>query len=191
MLITGIRHQITAELDTHRSAKFMRYLIHYLQMFAFLGVMMPVIIVVDYFCNPKMKDEVVINKYYHVLDNMSQMEYHFFTGSYHFLSDVIFYENTNIEDHINLICTPIFKTVTHVTNRTEKVEYKCKPHSVYSWPILVAGLTFVFSIIWMTKTWGWFRKRKQIKYDSIINVGIMNAIMSFFIIIATFFNILH
>jgi len=191
MLIPGIRYQLNAELDTHRSSAFMRYLIHYLQMFAFLGVIIPIVIGVDYFCDPQAKEEKVVNKFYRVMDSMNQIEYHFFTGSYHFISDVIFYENTNIEDIITLIRTPIFKTVTYVTHRSDRAEYKCRPHSVYSWPIIVAGLTFVCSIIWIIKTWRWSRKREQIKYDSMINLGIINAILCAFTIVATLFNILH
>ena len=191
MLITGIRHQINDELDTYRSSTFMKYLIHYLHTFALLGMIIPIVIGVDYFCNPKTKEEKVINKFYQVVDNTGQIEYHFYTGSYHFLSDVVFFENTNIEDHVALICTPIFRTVTCVVNRIERIEYRCKPQNVYSWPIIVACLTFICSMIWITKTWGWNRKRKQMKYDSMINLGIINAILCLFIIIATFFNIMH
>ena len=191
MLIAGIRHQISAELDTHRSAAFLRYLIHYLQMFAFLGVIIPIVIGIDYFITPQTKDEIVTNKFSIIINDMNQIEYHLNTGSYHFLSNVIFYENTNIQDHVTLVCTPIFKTVTGVINRTERAVYKCKPHGVYGWPIIIAGLTFICSIIYIVKAWGWIRKHKQIKYDSVINLGIINSLLCIFIIIAVFFQILN
>ena len=192
MLIAGIRHQISAELDTHRSARFLRYLIHYLQMFAFLGVIIPIVIGVDYFSAPQSKYEIVTNKYSIIINEMNQIEYHFNTNSsYHFLSNIIFYENTNIQDRITLVCTPIFKTVTNVLNHSEREVYRCKPNSVYGWPLIIAGLTFICSIIYFIKAWGWIRKCKQIKYDSVINMGIINSLLCIFVIIAVFFQILN
>ena len=191
MLITGIRHTINSEVDTRRSATFMRYLIHYLQMFAFLGAVIPIVIGVDYFCTPQTIDEIVTNKFYVVIDQMNQTEYHVSTRSYHFVSNIIFYENIGIEDHITLQCTPIFKTVTNVIKHADSVDYNCKPSNVYSWPLIVVVITFACSIIFIVKTWGWIRKRKQIKYDAVVNLGIINALLCMFVIFATFFRMLN
>ena len=127
MLITGIRHKINAEFDSRRSALFMRYLFHYLQMFAWLGIIIPILIGVDYFCVPKTKDEIVTNKFYKSWDNMIHAEYHLFTDSYHFLSDNAFYENTNIKGKITFYHTPIFETVTFVSTTAGANVYICKP----------------------------------------------------------------
>ncbi|MCL2312162.1 MAG: hypothetical protein FWC41_06715 [Firmicutes bacterium] len=189
MLITGIRHAISTELDTRRSSIFMRYLYQYLEMFAFLGIILPIVIGVDYFCVSKLKDVTVTNKYYQVMDNLNQIEYYFYTDSYRFLSDVIFYENTKISDKITLHRTPIFHTVTCVTSSSDQLVYMCKPTNVYGWPFIIVALTFICSIIFIIKTWGWMRNSEFIKYDSMINMGIINAILCIFIIVAVLCHI--
>ena len=191
MLITGIRHKIASELDSSRSAAFMRYLAHYLQMFACLGIVIPVLIVVDYFNVPQTKEEVVVNKFYQITNGQHQIKYHIYTDSYHFVSDATFYENTNIDAYATLVRTPIFKTVTSVISYVDRIEYKCNPHSIYGWPIIIAILTLIFSVILIIKTWSWIRKHKHIKYDKVINLGIINAMMCAFIIVAVFFRILN
>ena len=191
MLITGIRHLISAELDSRRSTTFVRYLLHYLQMFAFLGVIIPIVIGVDYFSPPQTKDVIVTNKFSFVIDDLNHLEYHISTESYAFRTNVIFYENTKIQDHITLVCTPIFKTVTNVITHAKQSDYNCKPNGVYGWPLVIVCLTLMCSAIYMIKTWGWIRKRKQIKYDSIINLGIINSLLCIFIIIAAFFGIMN
>jgi len=191
MLITGIRHAINSELDIRRSAVFMKYLIHYLKMFAFIGMILPVVICVDYFCDSQTKDEIVTNKYYQIIDNLNQIEYYFNTGSHRFLSDIIFYENTNVGNHITFHLTPIFKTVTNVSHQSNRIVYICKPTNIYGWPIIIVGLTFICSIFVMIKTMTMRKKTEYIEYDSKVNVGIINAILCVFTIIATYFHILH
>ena len=190
MLISGIRHAISSELDVRRSAVFMKYLIHYLEMFAIIGVILPIVIVADFFYAPQTKDEIITNKYYQVMDNMNQIEYYLYTGSYRFLSDIIFYENTNISDHITFNYTPIFKTVTSVSRKNNQLVYTCKQQSIYGWPIIIVALTFICSLIVIIKSI--LRKKPDdIEYDSKVNLGIINSIMCVFIILATFFHILH
>ncbi|MDR2914122.1 MAG: hypothetical protein LBV74_04725 [Tannerella sp.] len=189
MLINGIRHKLGSEVDARRSASFLRYLIHYLQMFAFLGVIVPILIGVDYFIVPETQDETVTNKFYQVMDNLNQIEYHFFTDSYRFISDIVFYENTDIGDQIILYRTPIFKTITNVSHQAEQGVYICKPTSIYGWPLIVVGLTFICSLIMIIKTWGWIRKRNHVKYDSVVNLGVINAFLCVITIIAILFHI--
>jgi hypothetical protein len=191
MLITGIRHAISSELDVRRSAVFMRYLIHYLELFAILGIILPILVGVDYFCDTQTKDEIVTNKYYQIMDNLNQMEYYFYAGSNRFISDVVFYENTNISDHVTFYRTPIFKTVTSISHQKDSYVYKCKPVSIYGWPILIVVLTFICSVIMIFKTWRVIRKHENIKYDSVINLGIINAILCLFSITATLLHIPH
>ena len=189
MLITGIRHAISTEYDMRRSSIFMRYLLQYLEMFAFIGILLPIFIGTDYFCDTKLKDEIVTNKYYQVMDNLNHIEYYFYTDSYRFLSDVIFYENTKIADRITLHRTPIFSIVTCVTHSSDRLVYTCKPTSVYGWPIIIVGLTFICSLIFIIKTWGMIRKSETVKYDAMINLGIINAILCSFVIVAILFHI--
>ena len=189
MLITGIRHKINSELDSRQSALFMRHLIHYLRMFAYLGVIIPCLIVVDYFCAPQIKDEKVTNKYHMVMDNLNHIEYHFFTDSYRFLSDKSFYENTNIKDNVTFYYTPIFNSVTYVSHVVGQGVYVCKPSNVYGWPLFVAGITFICSIIILVKTIGRTKKRESFKGDSMVIMGLINAFLCSITIIATIFQI--
>ena len=185
MLIAGIRQKINSELDSHRSASFMRYLMHYLQMFAYMGVIIPVIVGIDYYTAPKIKNEVVTNKYYEVKNNLNQIEYHFFTESERFLSDISFYENTNIDDQVTFYYTPIFESVTKVTSKS----YVCEPHSIYGWWLIVIGLTFICSVVVIIQTWGWIKKREYVKYDSVVNWGVINAFLCIFTILSSLFHI--
>ena len=189
MLITGIRHIINAEFDSRRSALFMRYLFHYLQMFAWLGVIIPVLIGIDYFYVPQTKDEVVTNKYYRSWDSMFHVDYHIFTNSYHFLSDNVFYENTNIDDRITFYYTPIFKTVTFVSRKAGANVYVCKPSNIYGWPLIVAGMTLICSFIIVIKTWRWQKRRKKLKFDLVANLGVVNIFLCAITIVAILFRI--
>ena len=189
MLITGIRQRISSEFDTHRSATFMRYLMHFMQMFAFMGVIIPLLIGVDYFIPPQTTDETVINKFYHVTDNINNIEYHIFTDNYHFLSDNIFYENTNSDTQLDIQFTPIFRTVTSISHVAGRNVYTCKPNNIYGWALIIAVLTFVCSIIIVIKMWCWIRKREYVKYDSVVNLGIINAFLCLMLIISTLFHI--
>ena len=189
MLITSIRHKINSELDTRRSVSFMRYAMHFLQMFAFMGLIIPVLIGVDYFLDPQTKDETVVNKFYQVRDNLNQIEYFFFTDSYRFLSDIDFYENTKVDEQITFHVTPIFKAVTFVTSTTAQSVYTCRPHNIYGWPLIVVGITFICSIVMVIKTWGWVKKREYVRYDSIVNFGVVTSFLCLFTILVSLFHI--
>jgi len=157
-------------------------------MFAFLGVIIPVIIGVDYFSTPQTKIERVKNKYYQVTDQMSHGEYHIITDSYHFHYDLIFYENITIKDHLTFYLTPIFKIVSKISHRTDRQEYICKPQNIYGWPLIVVCLTFIFSIILIIKLWGWKKNHNRIKYDSLVNLGVINVFLCLFVILYVFLD---
>ena len=188
MLIVGIRKKIACELDTRRSSVVMRYLIHFLQMFAYLGVIIPVLIVVDYYSIPETKKEKVNNKYYQIMDSHNHIEYHFKTDSYHYNINTEFYENIAIMDPLTFYLTPIFKTVIKITYSNERHEYVHKPFNIYKWPLIVIGLTFICSIILIIRLFGWIKKRDRINYDSEINLGVFNALLCLFVIVFLFFN---
>jgi len=189
MLIAGIRRKVGSELDERRSGLFLRYLVHFSQSFAFLGLMISIVIAIDYYCVPFTKDEVISNRYYKVTDNLNRTEYHFFTSSCRFLSDVNFYEKTSIGDNVTIYRTPIFNTITNVSRDTGQRIYTCKPMSIYGWPFIVVGLTFICSVIMVFRTWGWMKKRVHKRYDSVVNLGIINSILCIITLIAIFFHI--
>lgn len=191
MLITGIRRKLDVESDERKSALFTRYLIHYSRMFAYIGFIISILIGVDYFCIPKTQSEIIANRYYQVTDNLNRTEYHFFTASHHFLSDAVFYEYTNIGDEVTIYYTPIFKTITDVSHRINRSVYACKPHNIYGWLLIVVGLTFVCSLIVIVRTWNWVKKRVYVKYDSVVNLGIINCILCIITLIAVLFHFLY
>jgi len=193
MLISGIRQKLSHEFNSRRSASVTRYLIHYLQMFAFLGVIFPVLIVIDCrFLDQHADNEIVKDKYYKLRDNLNHIEYFIFTDNYHFLSDLVFYEHLNKGDGIKIFRTCIFRTVTDVTYRTGQADYKYKPTNIYnSWLIVVVGLTFICSLITIIITSMWIRKRDFSKNDPVITFGIINAIMCLITIFAALFPMLY
>ena len=189
MLITGIRQKIKSEANTRRSATIARYLIHFFQMFAFLGIIFPVLIGIDYFSETQTTDEIVRDKYYKLMDNLNHIEYCFFTDSYQFLSDKVFYDHTNKDDMVTLTRTRIFQTVTNVSHSTGKNVYNYKPYNLYGWPITFTFLTFILSIALLIMIWFWLNKRNHIKYETILNFGVLNSIICLITIIATLFHL--
>ena len=195
MSINAIRHKKKSEVDDQRSASLSIILMHFIQAFAFLGVIFPILLGVDYFCAPLIKTETVINKYYKVINNLEKIEYHFFTNSDNFLSDIYFFDHTNIGDPVTYYISPIFKTVTHVT----AVEYECKPKNIYGWLLIIIGISFIFSIYIVGITWGWRRKLElpgasNSFTNSNVNLGIINAILcllSLLIILSSLLAIDH
>jgi len=189
MLITGIRQKMKSESNARRSATIARYLIHFFQMFAFLGIIFPVLICVDYFSETQTNDEIVVDRYYTFMENVNHIEYCFNTESYQFLSDKIFYDHTHKDDLVTLSRTPIFRTVTNVAHHTDNMVYNYKPYNLYGWPITFTFLTFFLSLALLIMIGFWLNKRTNIKYDTILNFGILNSIICTITIVATLCHI--
>ena len=198
MSINAIRHKKKSEIDAQRSASLSIVLMHFIQAFAILGVIFPILLGVDYFCAPLVKTETVINKYYKVIDNLDNIEYRFFTNTDDFLSDISFYNNTNIGDPVTYYISPIFKTVTLVSHQ----DYKCNPKNIYGLLLIIIGISFISSICIVCKTWGWKRKMElpgaRNSFNSsnnfIVNWGIINAVLcliSLLIILSSLLAIDH
>jgi len=159
-------------------------------MFAFLGIIFPVLIVIDgRFLERQTNEDIVRDKYYKMIDNLNHIEYFIFTDSYHFISDYVFFEHINKNDAIKISRTQIFKTVTNVSFVKNREVYMCIPSSIYGWPIFLVGLTFICSFISFIQIYRWFKKRDFIKNDSLINLGIFNAIICLFTIFTAIFQI--
>jgi len=160
---------------------------HYLEMFAFLGVIIPTFIGVDFFCVPRTKDEMITYKFYKLKDKYD-IEYHIFTNTLHFLSDNVFFENTNINDKITLYHTPIFKYVTYASCKIEATIYMYELGTIWRPLLFFVCLTILLSIIVIIKAWGWKRKPPRVKYDSVVNLGVINALLCAIIIVAVLFQ---
>jgi len=186
MLIVGLRHKIVSEIDSRRSSLFTRYLMHFLQMFAFLGVIFPVLIGVDYYSAAQTKNEVVKKKHYKLVNHINHIEYYIKTDSYDFLFDIDFYEKTAINDQLTFYLTPIFKTITKISHKSEDQESINKPDNIYGWPLIVVGLTFICSVIMIIRLWGWTKKRDRVNYDSVVNLGVINGFLCIIVIIFIF-----
>jgi len=155
-------------------------------MFAYLGVVFPVLIGVDYFIDPLEENEAVANMYYKQV--YGKVVYHVYTDSYHFISDYNFYSNTAIGDIITFHYTPIFNSVTNVMREAGDVLYKCNINNIYSGLLVFVGLNFVISIFVAIKTWGLIRKQKRIKFDLAVNLGIFNALLSMMTLVTILFQ---
>jgi len=159
-------------------------------MFAYLGIIFPVLIFIDYSVfEQSVRNENVVEKYYKLRDNLNSIEYHIYTNSYHLLSDQIFFEQINKNDNIKIFRTKIFKTVTNVTIRKDFAVYKCNPTNIYNWPIFIIGLTFICSTITLFLVYFFNKKRDAVKNDTIINFGIFNAIICLITIFSALFQI--
>ena len=187
MLITSIRHKVNSELDAYQSASFMRYLMHFLRMFAYLGIIFPILIGVDYYLEPLKTDETVINKY-HEQSHYGNVIYRLYTDSHQFFPDNYLYTHTEKGDKITIHFTPIFSTVTFVSKEINSNVYMCNARSIYGVLIILVCLTFLFSIFLIIKTWGWIKKRKRIKFNIAVNVGIVNAFLCLMTLLAVLFH---
>ena len=191
MLIIGIRHKITSELDARRSALFTRYLFHYLRMFAIMGVIIPMLVIVDYYCKRRIIEEPVIIKNI-VAPMYDNIEYHIFTDNHHIKTESEFYDNTNIGDIITFHFTAIFKLVTNVSSRKDGYTIIYTLSSIYGGVIVIVivVLTFVTSAVFLIKTWRQIKNREYIKSNFLINLGIINAFMCLMTLVAVIFHVL-
>ena len=187
MLITGIRQKINSEKDSRISGEFKRYLLYYLQMFAFLGVIFPILICIDYFVEPLEKEELVINKSIYQLTS-DYYTYYVYTDSYRFRSNLIFFENVSKGDIVTFQYSPIFSVLTNVMAYESDLVYICELGNVYGWLLVFAGATFILSAMALIKT---NNKRKNDKNDSLINIGIINALLCIIIIVSVLFQKLY
>ena len=188
MFIAGIRFRVSSDLDSKRSSIITNYLIHFIQMFAYMGIIIPALVGVDYFINLKTDNEIITNKY--IQQVYDEIEFHIVTEKFHFKSDINFYESIEIGDNICFYLTPIFRNVTNVTFRNGAHLLTYKMFNIYSWFLIIIIVTFVTSIIVVAKIWNWIKKREKIKYDSVINIGIINCFLCLITFIGVFFQIL-
>ena len=186
MLITGIRHRLKIEVDTQRTDIFKVYLMHFFQMFSFLGVIFPVLIAIDYFSNYVEKDESIVNKYYVVVSS-TQVDYFIYTESYRFQSAPEFYEKTNIGDNVTFLLTPIFKVYTDVFCKVEDAFLYTPLSHIYQWSLVIAVTTLVLSLMVLKKIFS-----KNIDYsDILLNIGIINSLLCIILIIGVIFQKLY
>ena len=185
MVITGIQHKIKSDIDTRRTASFTKYLMHYLRMFAILGIIIPILTGVDYILAPQTQDETVFNKFYQVMNDHENTEYHIYTDSYNFIANVSFYEHIDIGGRVTYYYTPIFNTLTDVSHQAGQIVYLCKPFSVYGWPLVAPILTIICSTILLIKT----RRKKPVRFEAVINLGIINAFLCIFTLVFVLFQV--
>jgi hypothetical protein len=153
-------------------------------MFAMLGVMMPVLIGVDYVLTPKTQNEAINNKFYLLQNEQEYTQYHLYTESHHFTANAAFYDNAEIGDTVTYYYTPIFHTLTDVSRRENQNIYICKQFSVYGWPLIVTMLTLICSIVLLIRS----RRILTHQYESVINLGVINAFLCMFTIILVLFH---
>jgi hypothetical protein len=175
LFIAGIRHKIKSDVDMQRTAIFTEHVLKYLQIAAFLGVIFPVLITVDYFLPVKVKTEIILHKrhragfYYILMREQSitvnqELFYHIVEGS-----------------PIDFCHTVIFKTLVRIIYQDGSDVYISKPLNIYGWPSITAVFTFLFSIFLLLKN----RPNPRIDQDVLVTVGVINAFLCIFTIAFT------
>jgi hypothetical protein len=185
MVITGIRYKVKADRDTRKTASFTRYLIHYIRMFAILGIAVPLTVGVDYVLVPKTTGGVLTNKFYQITNDQDHIKYSLFTDSHQFNAGVNFYEHIQIGDQLTFYNTPILEILTGVSYQSGHSRYVCIPFSIYRWPVFIPFLTLLCSSIIIIKT----QRHKPVRFEPVINLGIINAFLCLFTIAFAFFKI--
>ena len=187
MLISGIRHRVKLELDAQRTDVFKVYLLHYLRMFSFLGVIFPILIGVDYFSKPTEKEEKIINKLY-VPISPNQVHHYIYTETYRFRCDQTLYNKAYIGNNITFQQTPIFKVYTIVSYGSGSDVYSFYVSNVYGWALIIIVATFVLSALLLSQ---FLSKQQHIKQDLLINIGIINSLLCCIIVITVLFQKLY
>ena len=184
MIITGIRHKIQSDIDIRRTTRFNGYLVYYIRVFAILGVITPIAIGADYILKQQTKSEVLNNKFYQMAGGQ-QIKYNFYSDTHQFSGNVAdFYEHINIGDTLTYYYTPIFNTLTDVTYQSGLSMYVCQPTGIYGTMLIVPVLSLICSTILLLRT----HKKKYVKYEPIINLGVINA---FLCILTLAFSLFH
>ena len=183
MLITGIRHKIKTEKNARIAASFIKYLVHFLKMFAFLGIIIPLLLGIDYCCKQHSKNETVTYKYCVTFDNTVFRR--IYTDTFHdFFCDSDFYDNTNIGDKVTYSVTPIFSLYTNVSILTNSRVYICILSRVYIWLFILSFITVTLSIIVIIRTDESERNHKSTKFDYVVNIALINTLLCIIIIVA-------
>jgi hypothetical protein len=103
-------------------------------------------------------------------------EFHIYTDTHSFVCDYNFYSNTAISDKVTYKVTPIFRLSTNVAGvGGDTAVYKCVVWDIYIVVFIMAFVTFLISIIIISKTWGWERNINNIKFDYLVNIALINA----------------
>jgi len=156
-------------------------------MFAFIGIIIPILVVVDYYMERLSIDETVTNKY--VVPMSSSIKYYIYTDKQQILTKNDLYDNLNVGDRVSFKLTSIFNTVTNVSYTANNSIRNYKLDSVYGWPLIIVLATFVTSFIVVYKTWGLKRKR-GIKSNLTTNIGVVNAFLCLMTLVVVLFKLL-
>ncbi|MDR0714437.1 MAG: hypothetical protein LBF89_09310 [Bacteroidales bacterium] len=169
LLIPGVRRKIKQDTDARHTAVFTCYLLAYLQIFAFLGVICPVLIAVDYFIERNISSETVINKQQKTWYNKAT-DYYLYLTDKTITVNRLAYEQIRMNDAVNLHHTVIFKTLTDITFRKGAEVYISRPFGIYRWPLCFAVLSFIFSAFLLLKN----TPASKVNRDILISAGLLN-----------------
>jgi hypothetical protein len=75
---------------------------------------------------------------------------------------------------------------TNVSYLHNGIVYNCNISVVYIWLFIISFLTFVISIIVIIKTHGNKKKHAYAKFDAIVNIALINALLCLIVIVALF-----
>ena len=157
-------------------------------MFAFLGVIISVLVVVDYYTNRLTRVETVTKKYY--IPTHNTVKYYIYTDKNQIQTENDFFENVNVGDKVSFQFTSIFNTDTNVTLKSSGLVRNYKLDSVYGWPLIIVASTFVTSLIVVIKTLGFRKGKREQKSNTVINIGVVNAFLCLMTLAVVLFNLL-
>jgi hypothetical protein len=177
LFISAVRHKIKSDLDRRRTAIFTRHLLRYLQIFAFLGVIFPVLIGVDYFLTPTIKTEMLTNKKHKIWSNR-KIDYFFYFNERYIKVDGDIFEQIRVGSMLDLHHTPIFDTFVVMLCRDGEDVYASKPFNIYGWPRIITALTFFLSIFLLLKN----RPESKTEHDLLITAGVINTFLCVFML---------
>jgi hypothetical protein len=169
LMIPGVRRKIKLDTDARQTAIFTCYLLPYLQIFAFLGAIFPVLIAVDYFLEQHIARETVIGKKQKTWFN-KDTDYYIQLNDQLISVNPLAYEHLDAGDTVSLHHTVIFNTLTKITFRKDSDTYVSRPFGIYHWPLCFAVLAFAFSVFLLLKN----TPASKVNRDILISIGLLN-----------------
>jgi hypothetical protein len=174
MFIKGLNKTIAAEIDAVQSELVMTYVIYYSRIIAFLGIIIVLLVGIDYFLDRDVQNDTVVLKYREVINN--EFAYNIVTETYSFKTTQEIYDKTSVTMSIDICKTRLLKSSTFVIIRIDNGAFlSWQVENIYLIPfVMIYILTLVLSVMFILKT----RNHRKISYnENVLNLGIINSIL--------------
>ncbi|MDR1666235.1 MAG: hypothetical protein LBS03_00865 [Bacteroidales bacterium] len=169
LMIPGVRRKIKLDADARQTAVFTCYLLPYLQIFAFLGVIFPLLIATDYFLERQIDRETVADKRQQTWPN-GETDCYLLSNDRLIAVNPLAYKQLAVGDTFYLHHTVIFHTLAEISYSSGADVYLSRPFGIYRWPICFACLALVFSVFLLLKN----TPTSKVNRDVLISAGLLN-----------------